>query len=149
VTQGLALGAGLPVIGIGTLEAMAEACGGNAVICCLDARMKEVYCAAYRRGDGDEWSTVVAPGLYSPRAMPRLAAGNWTGCGNAFVAYRDALAEAWGNTLTLIRPEITPHARFIAALAAREFARDGGRRPEEALPVYIRDKVALTIEEQR
>lgn len=149
VTQGLAFGADLPVIGIGTLLAMAEASDSDAVACCLDARMSEIYHAVYERGGDGDWVERVAPGLYSPRALPPLAKGVWTGCGNAFVTYRDELADALGDALTTIKPGIMSHARQIAALAARELARGGGRGADQALPVYIRDKVALTIEEQR
>ena len=54
VVQGLAFGANLPVVGIGTLLAMAAGAGGDRAICCLDARMHEVYHAAYeRRGGAD------------------------------------------------------------------------------------------------
>src|SRR3954471_14014515 len=53
VTQGLALARGLPVVGVGTLLALAEegagAAGDAAIVACIDARMREVYHAAYRR----------------------------------------------------------------------------------------------------
>jgi len=148
VAQGLAFGAGKPVVGIGTLLAMAEACGGDAVACCLDARMKEVYFAAYQRV-GDEWSTVHSPGLYAPESLPRLPDGPWIGCGNGFAVYAQALASGLGAQVAAVADVMVPHARNIAILAAASYAKAGGRPAEEALPLYIRDKVALTIEEQR
>ena len=49
VTQGLAFGADLPVVGVSTLESIAEQTGADKVLTVLDARMAEVYWAAYRR----------------------------------------------------------------------------------------------------
>jgi tRNA threonylcarbamoyladenosine biosynthesis protein TsaB len=148
VTQGLALGAGLQVIGISTLLALAQASRAHAVLCCLDARMGEVYAAAYRR-DRDEWRTVLAAGLFSPSALPALPPGAWTGCGNGFAVYAQALTTAAGAPLCAIHDELSPHAREIAQLATMAFAQGHAKPPEQALPCYIRDKVALTIEEQR
>ncbi|MCC6533893.1 MAG: tRNA (adenosine(37)-N6)-threonylcarbamoyltransferase complex dimerization subunit type 1 TsaB [Burkholderiales bacterium] len=148
VAQGLAFGADLPVVGIGTLLALAEASGAQAAVCCLDARMREVYFAAYRRAAGS-WQSVHAPALYAAAQVPVLSAGLWTGCGNGFRVHGEALAHRLGAALATVSPASVPHARDIATLAAAELARGGGRPPHEALPIYIRDKVALTIEEQR
>lgn len=148
VAQGLAFGADKPVVGIGTLLALAEASGARTAACCLDARMQEVYFAAYRR-EGDDWSVVHAPGLYSPQALPPLPEGPWVGCGNGFSVHAQALAAGLGARVRSVADVAVPHAREIAQLAARRFAKTGGRPAEEALPLYIRDKVALTVEEQR
>ena len=148
VAQGLGFGADLPVIGIGTLLALAEATAADNVACCLDARMKEVYFAAYRRCN-DGWEVVCAPGLYAPRALPPLPPARWTGCGQGFTVYADEIALGPGARVQLLTQISVPHAREIASLAVSEFARGRARTPDEALPLYIRDKVALTIEEQR
>jgi tRNA threonylcarbamoyladenosine biosynthesis protein TsaB len=147
VAQGLAFGASLPVVGIGTLVAMAEASGANEAVCCLDARMRQVYFAAYRRTAG-VWETVRAPGVHAPESVPALPAGSWTGCGNGFTVYAEALRANLGPALAAVAPIELPHAREIAILGAAEMARGGGRPAAEAVPVYVRDKVALTIEEQ-
>ena len=73
VTQGLAFGAALPVVGISTLLALAEASGAANAVCCLDARMSEVYHAAYTRVAAG-WQTVHSPGLCAPDAAPELPA---------------------------------------------------------------------------
>src|SRR5690348_10909386 len=69
IAQGLALGAGLPVIGVSTLEALAETArqryGSSHVIAALDARAQEVYVAAYRH-DGKRWVEVSAPAVTAP-----------------------------------------------------------------------------------
>src|SRR6185295_9013360 len=58
LAQGLAFGRGLPVIGVSTLEALAEECGAPRVVACIDARMREVYYSALER-HGKEWREVV------------------------------------------------------------------------------------------
>jgi tRNA threonylcarbamoyladenosine biosynthesis protein TsaB len=147
VTQGLAFGAGLTVVGMSTLAAMAEAAGGAQVVCCLDARMGEIYHAAYSRV-GDHWNAVQAPGLYAPVDVPLPPAGSWLGCGNGFSAHAAALQARYAGRLSAIMPDIVPHARQIAHLAVREFQAGRAVAAEKALPVYIRDKVALKTHER-
>ena len=148
VVQGLALAADLPVVPVGTLLAIAHASGAEQALCCLDARMHEVYAAAFRR-EGDDWQTVFGPGLYAPSRLPQLPEGDWIGCGSGFKAYPDALRAACGDRVVAIRDGLLPHAREIAALGTKAFLRGGGKPAEEALPLYLRDKVALTMAEQR
>src|SRR5208282_3002390 len=85
VTQGLALGANLPVIGVVTLEAMAETArrqsGRTRVIAALDARMHEVYFAAYEH-DGARWLPRLAPGVAAPGEVPLPEGEGWSGVGN-------------------------------------------------------------------
>ena len=144
VVQGLAMATDLPVVGVGTLLAMAQAVNASHALCCLDARMNEVYAAAYRR-NGEAWEIVFPPGLYAPAALPQLPSAEWTGCGAGFAAYPDALR----SLVVHVQPDVVPHAREVAILAAVAYARGGGKPAEEALPLYLRDKVALTMEERR
>lgn len=142
VVQGLAFGADLPVAGISTLLAVAEGSGADQVVACLDARMGEVYHGIYRRLDG-RWEELSPPGLSAPADAPLPDGPGWTGCGSGFARHGEALARRYGQSLSAVRPELFPEARFIARLAAPVFRAGGGVAPEEALPVYIRDKVAL------
>lgn len=148
VVQGLAMACDLPVVGVSTLLAIAQAAGAAQALCCLDARMHEVYAAAYRR-EGDEWRTVFGPGLYAPAELPQLPGGDWTGCGSGFEAYGDTLRAVCGERIAAERSDLFPHAREIAVLGAAVFVRGGGKPAEEALPLYLRNKVALTMAEQR
>lgn len=147
VAQGLALGADLPVLGVCTLLALAQGVAAPQVIACLDARMGEVYQAAYRR-DGGEWQAVCEPGLYAPGAAPLPDAGEWLGCGNAFAVYGDALQQRYGGLLAGIQANPHPRAADIAALAAPRFARGEGQDAALAAPLYIRNKVALKTSER-
>ena len=147
VAQGLAFGAGLGVVGVGTLVAMAEATRAGHVVCCLDARMGEIYHAAYTES-GTGWKPVHDPSLCAPADAPVLPAGSWTGCGSGFAAHGAVLQQRYAGRLSAIMADVFPHARDIVRLAAREF--DAGRAvaPERAAPVYIRDKVALKTAER-
>lgn len=147
VTQGLAFAAGIPVVGVGTLLAMAEAARAERVVCCLDARMHEIYHAAYERS-GASWKTVHAPGLHAPGAAPQLPAGRWLGCGSGFAAYREALVQRYDGKLAAIDAEIHPRAQEIARLAVARFEQGEGVDAALAAPLYIRDKVALKMHER-
>ena len=151
VTQGLALARGLPVVGVGTLLALAEEAAGDAaeaaVVACIDARMREVYHAAYRRARG-EWREIAAPGLHRPDAVPLPHGEGWAGAGSGFGAYREALERRHAGRLGDIRPDVAPTARAVLRLAAREFAAGRGADAATAVPVYLRDKVALKTSER-
>ena len=147
VTQGLAFAAGIPVIGVGTLLAMAEAAQAERVVCCLDARMHEIYHAAYEKS-GDGWETVCEPGLWAPSESPSLPAGSWYGCGSGFTVYHEALMQRYDGCLSGVGPAVVPHAQDIARLAAPLFAQGKGQDAACAAPLYIRDKVALRTDER-
>lgn len=147
VAQGLAFPADIPVAGIGTLHAMAVACAAARVVCCLDARMHEIYHAAYVLGD-DGYAEVSAPRVCAPGAAPLLPGNGWTGCGSGFTAYGEVLRQRYGETLGAVAGDIHPRAADMARLAAPLFAAGLGVPAERAVPVYVRDKVALTTAER-
>lgn len=148
VAQGLGFGAGLPVVPVGTLIALAQEAGAQKVIACLDARMGEIYHAAYRR-DGESWTEIVAPNVGPAHTAPPLEGDGWFGCGSGFAVYGDALAKRYGRQLDGVAAALHPHARSIARLAVPVLAAGSGLPAEEAAPVYVRDKVALKMHEQR
>lgn len=147
VAQGLAYGAGLPVVAVGTLQALAEASGAARCIAAIDARMGEIYHAAYVHAGGD-WRTVHEPSLCRPEAAPPVDGNDWTGAGSGFAAHGEALRARYAGALAGIQPERRPHAREIAELGARALALGLGLDPAQAAPLYVRDKVALSIEER-
>lgn len=147
LVQGLAFGAQRPVVGVGTLLAMAEGAAAPRVVCCLDARMQEIYLAAYEREERG-WRTVHAPSVCPPTAAPRLPGDGWLGCGSGFAAHRAVLCERYGAQLAALEPERYPHARDIARLGLARLRAGMVLAPEEAVPVYLREKVALRIDER-
>lgn len=147
VTQGLALGANLPVAGICTLEALAEASGHDRVIAVLDARMGEIYHAAYVK-QGDEWIAASEPCLCKPEAAPAVTGEGWFAVGSGFAVNGTALEARYAGQLSGIDGTVVPQAAAIAALAVRRLARGEGADAALALPLYLRDKVALTTAER-
>jgi tRNA threonylcarbamoyladenosine biosynthesis protein TsaB len=147
VAQGLAFGASLPVVGISTLQALAQASGVDKVIACLDARMGEVYHAAYELRD-KAWHEVMAPGLYKPDAVPPIPGNGWVGSGSGWKVYGELLAAQYAGQLADTIPDAYPHALAIAQLAVPLFEAGQGRPAAEAAPIYIRNKVALKTSER-
>jgi tRNA threonylcarbamoyladenosine biosynthesis protein TsaB len=149
VTQGLAFGADLPVVGVSTLESIAEQAGADRVLTVLDARMAEVYWAAYRR-DGAGWRAVSEPQLALPESVTVPEGGDWVGAGNGFAAaLGDLLRPRLSSQLLRIDDTLMPDAEAMAPLAARAFERGEGMDAALAAPIYLRDKVALTVDERR
>ena len=135
VAQGLAFARGLPVLGVSTLEALAEESGAPRVAACLDARMREVYYAALEKRGG-RWHEAVPAQCMAPERIPSLDAG-WVGCGNGFAAF--------GNLgMARVMPEVHPTAIAVARLAAPRLAAGEGVDAAAAAPVYVREKVAYT-----
>ena len=145
--QGLAFGADLPVAGVCTLEALAEASGKPRVISALDARMGEIYHAAYEKRDG-VWVAVSEPRLCKPEEAPPLPGNDWFGAGSGFAVHGAALAERYAGQLQGVDGVAVPQAAAIAALGAAQFMQGRGADAAEALPLYLRDKVALKTSER-
>lgn len=147
IAQGLAFGACLPVVPIVTLEAMAQACreasGADSVLAVLDARMEEVYWAQYRY-DG-AWQAVCEPALSAAAALePKGVVA--AACGNGLAVRApafDAHLFAQG-----VFPAIVPHAEQVARLARIPFENGKALAPQQAQPLYLRNKVALTAAER-
>ena len=148
IAQGLAYGAGLPVLPLITLEAMAVACrelhGATDVVAVLDARMGEVYWAQYRfapdAGGIAEPAAVLPPSLSAPDGV--RPQGEPVACGNGLSAYAEAFP-AGGHA------EVMPHAEQVAQLASIAFAAGKTVTAAEAQPLYLRNKIAYTQAERR
>ena len=142
VAQGLAFGAGVPVLGMDTLMAVAEQArqqaGCTQVLAVLDARMDEVYAGAYEFAQG-AWTRRGEFSLDKPEALS-LPAG-WSLAGNAFDAYGARLP---AGPRVACRPDAAALVRLAPALLASGCAVPA----DQALPLYIRDKVAQTTDER-
>ena len=158
VAQGLAFAHDLPVVAVASLEALAEgalaeASPANHVITALDARMGELYLAAYQRGTTAEagsaadWQVVLAPQLARADALPDLPLqSDWLGVGSGFAVSGAALLERY--TPVRIDAARVPHAAAVASIALRRAACGETVAAEHAVPFYLRDKVALDVREQ-
>ena len=164
VAQGLALGAKLRLLPIDSLLMLAHAALRSnpsllegmqrsnpqffRVLSVLDARMGQVYVAAYQHGP-DGWRCLQAPSLSQPEALVLPAdwqeQGFWL-ASNAHAIY----PEAFASTLSQggVAFEAWPQAMAMLDLATLAYARGESVSPAEALPLYVRDKVALTSAER-
>lgn len=143
VTQGLAFGADLPVVGICTLEAMAFNAGAERVFACLDARMNEVYVAAYVREQEAVFRCELKPAVMPPELVA-VPAGAWMAVGDGFSAYQATLQAGFPGA----NSSVMPTAEAVGRLAVPRFSRGEGQSAIAAAPLYVRDKVALTTAER-
>jgi tRNA threonylcarbamoyladenosine biosynthesis protein TsaB len=140
IAQGLAFARGLPVLGVSTLEALAEETNAQRVVACVDARMREVYYAALEKRGG-RWQETIPAQCVAPAAATVPPGPGWVGCGSGFAVY--------GNLgLERVLPEVHPTALAVAQLAAPRLAAGEGVDAALAAPLYLRDKVALTVKER-
>jgi len=149
VAQGLAFGAGLTVVPVTTLEALAMQVleGPDArAFACLDARMGEVYwgCFAWDETRGVRDSSTSRVG--APASVCLESGTRYFGIGRGFAAY-PVLAALPGVEIDAKRSAALPNAREIARLGALRLAGEG-LDPSDLKPVYLRDKVALTEAER-
>jgi tRNA threonylcarbamoyladenosine biosynthesis protein TsaB len=153
VTQGLAFGAGLPVVPISDLMAVAQRAldmesSVSRVLVCNDARMNEVYWACFERGPVATPVGVEHVGAPSTVVLP----SEWTGpvgaAGRGFRAYAELRSKVLSAGVShppvvqLISDDILPRAHEIARLAVPEVQAGRVFAPENAMPVYLRDEVA-------
>ncbi len=142
VAQGLAFGAGLPVLPVDTLLAVAEDAhwrfGVTQVVAVLDARMDEVYWTHYVQHAG-RWTQQGGFALGRPETV--VAPHQWAVAGNALGPYGERLPGA-------IRIDAQPTAAALLRLAPALLAAGQAGPASSALPFYIRDKVAQTTEER-
>lgn len=155
VAQGLAFGAGLPLYGVSTLAAMAQAAqrlhGADKVVAAIDARMAEVYLGCYQLNadglmqlQGEEIARkpldLGAADLPASFGAAQVSdAVKVFGVGTGFQTYPAALT-AWQQVE--ISPQILyPSARDMLTLSLDVFAKGGFVAPELAEPIYVRDEV--------
>mgnify|MGYP001576996357 CR=1 FL=1 len=153
VAQGLALGARLPVLPLDTLMAVAEearfqhegaqAAAGLQVTALLDARMDEMYVQRFAC-DAGRWTSLADCALMRPENLPLDPADSLL-AGNVFGVYAARLPVFPDN---LPRLTALPTAAAMLRLAPALLAAGQGVPASQALPLYVRDKVALTTEER-
>jgi tRNA threonylcarbamoyladenosine biosynthesis protein TsaB len=152
VAQGLALGLDVPVLPISSLAALAQdtPTGFDApILATIDARMGEIYAGAFVRDAHGIVESIAAESVGPASRLVLPARKKWIVVGTGWDAYRDAISAHLPAPPLFADGQRFPQARAIAVLAAPQFAAGRGVAPEYALPVYLRDKVALTLEEQR
>ena len=146
VIQGVALGAGLPVVPVSTLAALAQGyhakTAATRILPAFDARVKEVYWAAYRVGGTGLVELVEKEQVCTPDAVSIPEGEDWHGVGTGWSAYGEALRQRLGRALTAVDESLFCSARHVAVLGAAGFRAGQAVAAEFALPVYLRDEVA-------
>lgn len=145
IAQGTAFGAGLPVVPVSSLAALAQGGlrrhGAEAVAAALDARMEEVYWGCYHTDEARLMRPRVEDGVTGPDSVVCPGEGNWTGVGSGWASYPAELRERCAG-LARVDGEARIQAQDVARLAAVAFAAGAAVDAEEATPVYLRDQVA-------
>ena len=145
VVQGIGFAHDLPVVPVSTLRALAlnamQQSGATQVLSAIDARMQEVYWAAWRRQD-DTLSEILPESVCKPEAVALPADGKWLGAGSGWHSYAGVLQQRLGPLLERSLGECLPSAQAIAQLARPEFEQGKAVAADAAVPVYIRDNVA-------
>lgn len=172
LAQGIALALHKPVVAVSTLMVIAAAlpaplreqrrAGGAShhrsntpsdapqrILAAIDARMGEVYAAAFER-HGDELIALSAEVVAAPdQVVLPDSQGNWHAAGTGFAAVNNALQLHLGSQLIDVDASILPHAADVARLAVAAYQRGEALAPERVEPAYLRNNVALTLEEQK
>jgi tRNA threonylcarbamoyladenosine biosynthesis protein TsaB len=157
VAQGLALALDIPVLPISSLAALAMQAprNGAAVLAAIDARRGEIYAGTFQMGaEGIKWRLESLRPLseecvVGAETLELPEADAWNVIGSGWSAHGDSIRQRLPAPPRWADGERYPQARDVARLAAPLFAAGKGVPPEQALPVYLRDKVALTLQEQQ
>ena len=148
IAQGIALALDRPVVPVSTLAALALPAARERILAAIDARMGEVYLAAFQR-EGAGLRLLQPEAVARPETTGLPEGDGWHGVGTGFAAADGALPARLGARLASIDAGALPHAADVARLAVAAFARGEAVAPERLEPAYLRDNVALTLAEQQ
>lgn len=142
VVQGVAFAQDLPVVPVSTLAALAQGENQPRVLAAIDARMHEVYWAAYER-DTSGIVQLLGEEMLTPPNQVRLpsAQQGWYGAGSGWQDDGPGLGRVIPQ-ITEYRADVYPHARHVAQLGEAGWRQGMAVSAEQAQPVYLRDQVA-------
>ena len=144
IVQAIAFAADIPVVLVSSLQCLAQGAyrelHAKRVLAAIDARMNEMYWANYQL-DGDIMVEVDAEQLSDPKQIQITASAEFIGVGSAWDSYHEVLAPQCKKRLQQWVPQRYPRAYDVAHLAARAFQKGQFVSAQEALPVYLREKV--------
>ncbi len=146
VIQGAAFGAELPVVPVSTLAALAQGYfrikGARRILPAFDARMQEIYWAAYEVTADDLATRVGVEQVASPGLVVLPEGNDWCGVGTGWATYREILTQRMGHHLKAVEGDLLCSAQDVALLAMRGYGAGEAVAAEDALPVYLRNQVA-------
>lgn len=149
VVQGLAMAYNLPVVMVSTLQTIAEGAaveyGCHNVLVGLDARMNEVYWGVYSLDDGERMQAICDDMLTAPNKVivpsQLFQTDKVFGVGDAWAVYPDVLRGCCSGVDLTVVDNYYPHARYVAVVAGKKYQKKQWVYAQDALPVYLRDKV--------
>ena len=144
ITQGLAFGADLPVVGVSSLATMAQQVisenSAEQVVTAIDARMAEIYLGYYRNQNGlatlMEQERVLKPDEIQP--LQQMTAKAFS-AGTGWVTYPEVLSAKFAISDGQVE---LPNAKFMLPLAEALFSANASTDAEHAQPNYVRDEVS-------
>jgi len=151
VMQGIAYGADLPVVPVSTLAAISQAClqktTYDTIFTAVDARMSEIYWAVYQR-DAEGVAQLIGLEKVQPASEVDALQLTGYGIGSGWQAYEQVLTQHLSAQLLGFDADYLPRSAQIALLGAVGVQRQQAVSVEQAMPVYLRDKVAKTTAER-
>ena len=143
VVQGLAFGANLPVVPVSSLAVLAQGVDAPKVLAAFDARMNQVYLGAYVRNEKGLAELEGQEIVIAPADVPLPEGSGWVGAGSGWDQYVAVLTARLGNHVSEWRKQVFPKARHVAELGMELLKMGQTVTAEQAVPVYIRDEVAV------
>jgi len=152
VAQGIAFGADLPVLPVSALAALAQDFFNNhsewrTAFTALDARMNEIYWATYQQ-NSQGLAELIGDETVTDASQIRFPDAPGFGVGSGWAAHGEVLRRVLGHRVADSQAIIYPRAAVVAPLGASYFQQGLAAPADQALPVYLRDKVAKTLLER-
>ena len=145
VIQGIALGADLPVVPVSTLAAIAQdffdGNEDNIAFVAMDARMGEIFWGVYQR-DALGYAELIGDEAVTPAKSVEFPDLAGVGVGSGWGVYPQELTARLAGRVSRYQSDRLPRASAVSRLGARGFGQGLAVAVEQAMPVYLRDKVA-------
>jgi len=145
IVQGIAFAADRPVVPVSTLQALAQGAwrefGLTRVVSTIDARINEIYWAAYQIDDQQLMQPQTAEIVCAPNEITLAKTGPWQGIGSGWDGYHSILTEHLGGLVQGWKPQCYVKAQDIVKLADIAYQKGEIVEAFQAVPVYLRDQV--------
>lgn len=147
IVQAIAFAVDIPVVPLSSLQCLAQGAyreyQAKQVLAAMDARMNEIYWASYRLDEEGIMAEYEREQLSNPQQFPGTTLSHFIGVGSGWDQYRDLLEPQFKeNQLQQCYLERYPRAYDVALLAAHAYKKGQVVSAEQAVPVYLREKVA-------
>jgi tRNA threonylcarbamoyladenosine biosynthesis protein TsaB len=150
--KGLALARDLPVVPVSSLATLAQGAirrfSAANVLACIDARMDEVYVAVYQRNAAGLAEACGVERVCPPQSLGLSMPAGWVASGSGWRTYAAVLLRQMQIPPAAEEPEGLPEARDALSLGLPKLLSGRGVSADQLVPVYLRDQVALTLEQQ-